>query len=146
MFTEICLGAITALLSILVIALVAALYQAKQSLTLMQTRFYALSHEMTSFSRSIHQFVYTDLRPISKEASQLLGKLTALSSDIHEKSHSLNFLFQPLGFLTNKLNLDSSSEEPDQKKETLPQILKWAISSAILFKTTKEFMKRYGKR
>jgi uncharacterized protein YoxC len=102
--------------------------------------------ETTRLLNSLNEFVRTDLNIISQETSQLISQLNELSSDINNKSHALNFLFKPLNFLNSKLGPDSSDDESTPKQETIPQIIKWIASSAVLFKTTKEFINKYGKQ
>lgn len=146
MFTEICLGIITVMLIALVVVLLRISFQIQQSIHFLQVDLHNLSIETMRLLNSMNEFVRADLHMISEETTNLITKLNDLSSDINNKSHSLNFLFKPFGFLNSILGSDTSSDESGSKRETIPQILKWIASSAFLFKTTKEFIKKYEKR
>lgn len=108
----------------------------------MQSDVHNLSTEILHLVHNVNDFVQSDLHMVSQETSHLISKLNDLSSDINNKSHSLNFLFKPFRFLSSKLS--SGSDEP--KNVTIPQVVKWIASSVLLFKTTKEFIKNYEKR
>ena len=143
MITDICLVCIAVAMVLSAIVLVIMFFQVKRSLRLVQTDLHDLIIETTRLARSLNRFVEVDLATVSEETTQLISELRDLSSDINNKSHSLNFLFKPLSFLSNKLGSNLSSDE-SPTTSALPQILKWIASSAILFKTTKEFLK-HGK-
>jgi uncharacterized protein YoxC len=145
MIVEVCAIIIAAMLVLSATVLIIMFFQIKRSIRLVQTDLHHLIVESTRLASSLNQFVEVDLASITTETTQLIGELRDFSSDINNKSHSLNFLFKPLSFLSNKLGSDLSSDEsPTTKTGVLPQIFKWIASSAILFKTTKEFMK-HGK-
>ena len=146
MLTQICMVVITVMLIALVVVLIRIFFQMQQSIRLLQTDLHNLFGETTGLAKSLNAFVQTDLNMISQETSQLISNLNDLSADINNKSHSLNFLFKPLSFLNSKLGPDSSDDESTPKQETIPQIVKWIASSAVLFKTTKELINRYGKQ
>lgn len=135
MFTEICLAILTAALVALVFVIWRLFSQAQKSIHLLQTDIHRLLNTMNDFVRD-------DLHAVSKETRQVIRNLNDLSADINNKSHSLNFLFKPLSFLSSKLGGDLTSEESPSNCETIPQALKWIASSALLFKTIKEFIKR----
>ncbi len=143
MLIEVCLVIIAATLVMFVIGVFCIFFKVRQSISILQTDVHHLLNTTTRLVDSLNEFVETDLSTISKETSQLISTISDLSSDINNKSHSLNFLFKPFSFLSSKFGSDSSGES-DSKHSTLPQILKWIASSAILFKTTKEFIN--GKR
>ncbi|HEY5235431.1 MAG TPA: DUF948 domain-containing protein [Rhabdochlamydiaceae bacterium] len=144
MIVEVCLIIIAAALVISAIVLIIMLLQVKRSVRLVQTDLHHMIVETTRLASSLNRFVEIDLATVSQETTQLISELRNFCSDINNKSHSLNFLFKPLSFLSNKFGSDLSSDESPTKEGALPQILKWIVSSAILFKTTKEFMK-HGK-
>jgi uncharacterized protein YoxC len=146
MFIEICLAILALAFSVLVFVLLRISSQVQQSIHLLQTDIHALSTETSHLLNTINEFVRVDLHAVSAETRQLISKLNDLSSDVNNKAHSLNFLFKPLSFLSSKLGGDLPAGESPSKSETIPQILKWVASSALLFKTTKEFIKKYGKR
>ncbi len=146
MLTEICLVFISVMLILLVIVLIRIFCRIQQSIRLLQIDLHNVFMETTRLLNSLNEFVRTDLNIISQETSQLISQLNELSSDINNKSHALNFLFKPLNFLNSKLGPDSSDDESTPKQETIPQIIKWIASSAVLFKTTKEFINKYGKQ
>jgi uncharacterized protein YoxC len=146
MLIEICLAILTAGVIAQVFILLKVSSQAQKSIHLLQTDIHTLSKEMVHLLNTMNEFVRADLHTVSEETCQLISKLTDLSADIGNKSHSLNFLFKPLSFLSSKLGGDLPSDESPSKCETIPQILKWVASSAILFKTTREFIKNHEKR
>ena len=141
MIVEVCLMIIAATLVISAIVLIVMFLQVKRSVRLVQTDLHQMIAETTRLASSLNKFVEIDLAAVSQETTQLITELRDFSSDINNKSHSLNFLFKPLSFLSNKFGSDLSSDESPTKEGALPEILKWIASSAILFKTTKEFMK-----
>jgi uncharacterized protein YoxC len=145
MLIEICLAIITLTLIILVISLIRLSTQAQRSIQHIRMDVHNLSAEVTHLVNSMNEFVRTDLHDVSKETSHLITKLNDLSSDINNKSHSLNFLFKPLQFLSSKLSSGSPSSEPNSKRETVPQLIKWIVSSIFLYKSTKEIIKKYEK-
>lgn len=140
MFIEICLAILTAAVVALVFVLLRISYQTQQSILLLQKDIQALSKETIFLLNTLNQFVRNDLHTV-------ISNVNELSSDINNKSQSLNFLFKSVSSLNSKLNGDSPpSESSSNKCETIPQILKWIASSVFLFKTTKEFIKNYEKR
>jgi len=141
MYIEAGLAIIAITLITLVIVLIRLSSQIERSLRLLQADVHHLSVEAIHLLTTMNAFVRADLHVVSEEASQLLNKLNDLSSDINNKSHSLNFLFKPFHFLNSKLSADSSEEESTPQKTSIPQILKWVVSSLVLIKTTKEFFK-----
>jgi uncharacterized protein YoxC len=118
--------------------------QLRQSMQYLQTDLQTVFIETSRLLNSLNKFVQTDLSMISQETSQLINQLSDLSTDINNKSHSLNFLFKPLSNINDKV--DSSLEESSSKQGAFPQIMKWIASSAVLFKATKELINRYGKQ
>lgn len=144
MFTEVCLAVIAITLVALLIAQIRIAYQLQKSIHLLQADVHTFSVESIRLLISLNEFVRSDLHAVSGETARLMSTLNDLSTDINRKSHSLNFLFQPLSFLSSKLS-GSSEPESSSPSETIPQILKWIASSAFLFKTTKEFIKKYEK-
>ena len=145
MFIEICLAIITTALVVLVFVLLKISSQIQKSIHFLQTDIHALSKETIDLLNTLNEFVRADLHAVSEETRQLIVKLNDLSSDINNKSHSLNFLFKPLNFLSSKLGADLPPLKSASNRETIPQILKWIASSALLFKTTREFIKNYEK-
>ena len=145
MFTEICLASIALTFIALVVVMARIFSQTQHSIHLFQTDLHALSVETTRLLNTLNEFVQADLHKVSEETQLLISKLNDLSSDINNKSHSLNFLFKPFGFLNSKLGGDSPSDQSTPKRETIPQLLKWIASSALLFKTTREFIKKHEK-
>jgi uncharacterized protein YoxC len=124
----------------LAIYLIKLTSQAQRSIQLMQMDVQNMAIELLRLVQNANQFISTDLHSVSEETTQLIHKLTDLSSDINNKSHSLNFLFKPFSFLTSKLSGDSSSD----KNVSIPQLLKWIASGVLLIKATKGFI--HGKR
>lgn len=145
MLIEVCLSIITIMLVILVFIAIRMFFQIRKSVNLLQSDFHDLSIEMTRLVTSMNEFVQADLHTISEGATHLISKLDSLSADIKSKSRSLSFLFQPFAFLNSKLSSDSSNDESTPHQQAIPQILKWVVSSAFLFKKTREFIKNHGK-
>ncbi len=144
MIIDICLVFIALAIILSAVILVRIFFQVRQSLCLLQIDLHGVFIESTRLLNSLNEFVQTDLSMISQETSQLINQLNDLSADINNKSHSLNFLFKPLSFLNSKV--DSSSDESSPKQDTIPQIMRWVASSALLFKATKELINKYGKQ
>lgn len=142
MIIEISVAVIALTFVTLAIVLIKFSFQAQRSIQVMQSDVHNLSTEILHLVHNVNDFVQSDLHTVSEETSHLISKLNSLSSDINNKSHSLNFLFKPFRFLSSKLS--SGSDEP--KNVTIPQVVKWIASSVLLFKTTKEFIKNYEKR
>lgn len=138
MITDICLVCIALAITLSAVVLIRLFFQVRKSLCLLQIDLHNLFLETTRLSNSLNEFVRADLSILSQETSQLINQLNDLSSDINNKSHSLDFLFKPLSFLNAKL--DSSSDESSPKQDIIPQIMKWIASSAVLFKATKELI------
>jgi uncharacterized protein YoxC len=133
----------TASFVVLAIFLIRISAKVQGSIFQVQTDLNQTLKEVSSLSSSLNEFVKSDLHKISEETGALIGKLTDLTSDINNKSHSLNFLFKPFSFLTSKMNSDSSSSNDFSSKcETIPQILKWIATSIFLIKTTREVVKK----
>jgi uncharacterized protein YoxC len=82
--------------------------------------------------------IQTDIHLLSLEISNLIGSVDELTTDLTKKSQSLNFLFAPL----NHMN---STEEATSQNNTFPQFVEWAATSLVLFKKSKEFIKKYVK-
>jgi len=102
---------------------------------------------MVRLLNSANKFVFLDLHEFSENSNRLMNNLIDLSSDINNKSRSLNFLFSPFRFLNSKLGSDSPfGDESTTRSETIPQVIKWIVSGIFLIKTTKEFIKKYEKR
>ena len=106
MVVEVCLIIIAATLVLSAIVLIVMFFQVKRSIGLVQTDLHHLIVESTRLATSFHRFIEVDLASISTETTQLISELRDFSSDINNKSHSLNFLFKPLSFLSNKLGSD----------------------------------------
>ena len=103
MLIDICLSIIAAAIVGLVVVLVRISFQAKKTLNLLQNDIHNLSIEMSDLLNGMNEFVRSDLHQVSQQTSQLISGLNSLSSDINDKSHSLNFLFKPLHFLNDKI-------------------------------------------
>ncbi len=76
--------------------------------------------------------IQTDIHLLSLETSNLIGRVNELTTDLTKKSQSLNFLFAP-------------AKESLSQNNTLPQVIEWAATSLLLFKKSKEFIKKYVK-
>lgn len=140
MIIEISVAVIALTFLALAIYLIRLTSQAQRSIQLIQLDVQNMTIELLRLVQSANQFISTDLHSVSEETTQLIHKLTDLSSDINNKSHSLNFLFKPFSFLTSKLSGDSSSDT----NVSIPQLLKWIASGVLLIKATKGFI--HGKR
>ena len=111
MFTEVCL----AVMAVALVALVVLFVRAS-----------------LLFSNHLHR--------ISEETRVLIRKLSDLSSDINEKSRSLDSLFKTLSSFHSDVESDSSGSK------TIRPLMRWIASSAVLFKATKEFIRNHEKR
>lgn len=140
MIIEISIAVIALTFLALAIYLIRLTSQAQRSIQLMQLDVQNMTIELLRLVQNANQFITTDLHNVSEETTQFINKLTDLSSDINNKSHSLNFLFKPFSFLTSKLSGDSSSD----KTVSIPELLKWIASGVLLIKATKGFI--HGKR
>lgn len=76
--------------------------------------------------------IQEDIHLLSLETSNLIGRVNELTTDLTKKSQSLNFLFP-------------STQESLSQNKTLPQFVEWAATSLVLFKKSKEFIKKYVK-
>lgn len=137
MIFEICLIVIALTMLISSIVLIQIFFKMRKSARLLQTDLHHTLSETTKLMQSMNHFVQSHLTPVAQETENLVNQISDLCSDINDKSHSLNILFKPLSFLTNKLEGSTQSK--------IPQILKWIRSSALLFKATKEFINKHGK-
>jgi uncharacterized protein YoxC len=133
-------------LAIMVVILFKISSEMRKSAHLLQTDIHLLSSEMLRVLKSIDEFVRSDLHQVSQETTRLASQLNELSADINDKSHSLNCLFRPFRFLSDKLGKDSSSDESESPITTIPETIKWVGSSMSLIKTIKEFLKNHGKQ
>lgn len=145
MFTEICLAIIALALVALIFTLLKISSQVQKSISLIQTDIQVVSKETVRLLNTMNEFVQADLHEVSEETRQLIGQLKDLSSDIKNKSYSLNVLFKPLSFLSSKLGEGPSLDESASNPKIIPQILKWITSSALLFNKIKEFKKSHEK-
>lgn len=146
MFIEICLAIIAGALVLLIIFLARLSSGLQQTMRLIQSDAHAVSIEATQLLIRVNEFISTDLRQASQETQLLLSKLSDLTSDIDQKSHSLNALFKPLQFLQAKFRPDPQQRGTTPQHKTAPQIIRWIASSVILLKSTKEFIKGHAKR
>lgn len=129
-------------LVVLSVVLVIICFRSKKAIHFIQTDVHKVSQELTRLLSSMNDFVETDLHKVSQETNHLISDVNAFSSDIKKKVDSFDFLFRPLSSLNSKLDSELSSKtEASSFRETIPQILKWIVSSVFLIKTTKEFIK-----
>ncbi len=143
MFIEICLAIIASALVTLIIILAKVATKTQESIHRVQVDLNRISIETTTLLNNLNEFISHDLSKITDETGALVEKLTDLTSDISDKSHSLNFLFKPFSFLRSKLNSDSPSFGGlSLNRDTIPQLLKWIATSVILIKTTRGFLKK----
>ena len=142
LFITIFLGVIVVLLLLLIIVLTKFSEHVFTSIKKVQTDLDRVSIEASRLSSSLNEFVQTDLHKISKNTSNLIGKLTDLTSDINNKSQSLNCLFKPFSYLTAKTDADSSDDESPSPYKSIPQILSWVASGIFIIKKTRELARK----
>jgi uncharacterized protein YoxC len=92
---------------------------------------------------NLNELVESDLHGISDEANNLISKISDFVSDLNAKSRSVNFLFKPLSFLSSWMNF--SKDQTEEKKATIPELMKWVFSGILLIKSTKELLRKHGK-
>jgi|GEM_PF-1509161 uncharacterized protein YoxC len=146
MVSEVCLIVIAFMSVVVAIVLLKIAFQVHRCLQYLQADLHNLSVEVTDLAKTVSDFIRSDLHPISEETNQLIKKLNDISSDINNKPNSLGLLLKPLEFIKNKLGFGSSSEESSSMHKTVPRLLKWILSTAFLFKTTREFIKKHEQR
>lgn len=143
MFIEICLAIIASALVTLIIILAKVATKTQESIHQVQVDLKRITTETTILINHLNEFISQDLPKITDETGVLVEKLTDLTSDISDKSNSLNFLFKPFKFLRSKLNSDAPSFGGlSLSRDTIPQLLKWIATSVILIKTTRGFLKK----
>lgn len=139
MLTQICLTTITVLLIVLTLVLIRAFSQILGLIRILQTDVQTFFFDTTKVLTSLDDFVRNDLHGLSQETTQLVGSLNNISSNLKDKTHSLDFLFKPLSMINAKLTDSSSGEKT-------PQVMKWLATGAVLFKITKELIQKYGRK
>ena len=77
-----------------------------------------------------------DLHHVSTEAVEMMKKVEELTTDIHSKSESLNFIFKPL----KALNKPETSHS-----DTIREVIHWASVSVTLFNKIKAAVKHHEK-
>lgn len=145
MWIEISVAVIAIAVVALVIALIMSSYRMRKLISMLQTDVHHLSQEAMQLLKSMDEFVRSDLHGISGEVTGLVETLTDLSSDVKQKSQSLNFLFKPMSFLSSRLSATSLNEGQSSGNTTIPQVFKWVASTALLIKKTQEFIKNHEK-
>jgi uncharacterized protein YoxC len=136
MFTEICLAIISVSLVVLLVFFIRVFPKVANSIHQVQIDLNRVSTETTLLASSLNEFVRSDLYKVSEQTSELIEKLTDLTSDLTPILHPFSRLFKPSSFL-------SSKEEKSPTKETIPQILNWVVTSLSLIKKTREFIKNH---
>lgn len=148
MFIEVCLGLITFMIAVIMSIMVMIVLVLKKNAGLVQESFKKVQSDLdkvaaeaTQLSASLKDFVNSDLRKMTDETSSLIGQITDLTSDVSQKSRSLNFLFKPLSSLSSKMTSDDS-DDYSPRSGAIPRVLKWLSTGLFLIKTTKELAKK----
>jgi uncharacterized protein YoxC len=137
--------AITQLL--LVTSLCVIFFKINKSVKNLNANIEKVSSETVQLLASLNKVVSSDLQAVSNEAADLISKTSELVSDLSYKSRSMNFLFKPFGFLSSGMNklLPSDPKESEDKKEDIPETVKWLSRGLFLIKLTRRLVKKYGK-
>lgn len=77
-----------------------------------------------------------DFHHLSHEATHLMEKMEALTTDLKSKSESLNFMFRPL---------KSIGKEHKESNETVREVIDLVSVSLVLFDKIKSAVKHYDK-
>lgn len=142
LFINIFLGIIIALLVLLIVVLTKFSKNVDLSIKKVQTDLDQVSTEASRLSSSLKEFVQSDLHKIAEDTSGLIGKLTDLTSDVMNKSRSLNCLFKPLGFLSSKMNAEASEDKSASNTHAIPQLLNWIATGLFIIKKTRELTRK----
>lgn len=140
MITEICLIVITSTLVVFSIFMIILSLQLTKVVKAVQLDIRKFTDEGCGLLAKMENFLQSDAHTVSQHTTELLNTLNSLSTGVNEKVNSLNFLFHPVDFISSQLR--SSPEQGNSKPSAFPKILKWIASSVILFRTTKEFIKK----
>jgi len=140
--TNVFLGIIIALLILLIVVLAKFSSHVYTAVNKVQTDIDQVAVEAKRLTSSLNAFVQSDLHKISEDTSGLIGKLTDLTSDINNKSHSLDCVFKPFGFLSAKMKGDSSEDESASPYKTIPQMLGWIATGIFIIKKARELKRK----
>lgn len=81
--------------------------------------------------------IQKEVEELSQESQKLLKTVNGLTSDIKEKSASLNFLFRPMTALTKESHQKEShhkGKHAEEVHDTVIDIADWVTSSIVLYK------------
>lgn len=143
MIIQICLVIIAAVLIALVVIFAKLASRAQQTMRAVQNDVDLLVRDFSRFLTSAEGFIHADLHPIAEEAHQLINHLNNPQPEKTVGIGILKGVSKLLHFFGPKASLDGESKA---QLETIPQGIKWIGSSFLIFKTIKEFMKKYEKR
>lgn len=140
MFIQICLAIITTAAVILTALLVRLCLQTQKTIRQIQLDLDRVSAETSRLSKSISEFVSSDLHQLSEKSCGFIDELTQC---IGEKPPILRLLSDSLRLLSPKKDAHGSSYKNFSSQcEAIPQILKWIVTSVSLIKKTREYVKR----
>ncbi|MDP1836413.1 MAG: DUF948 domain-containing protein [Chlamydiales bacterium] len=146
--SEVCLIIIAATLVLFTLSMIILFIKLAKKVKALQVDIHKFTSEGCGVLAKMENFLQYDAHTVSKNTTELLGNLNSLSAGVNDKVNSLNFLFHPVDFLSSQFKGTSSSEQQtslelrNSKSPAIPKILKWLVSSVVLFKTTKEFIKK----
>ncbi len=142
--TELCLIIIAATLVVFALFVIILAFQLKKMLKTVQFDINRFTNDGCHVLAKMENFLQNDAHTVSQNTTELLSNLNSLSAGVNDKVNSLNFLFHPLDFLNSQFSPSSSSSQEQQNSASVafPKILKWIVSSVLLFRTTKEFIKK----
>jgi uncharacterized protein YoxC len=83
-------------------------------------------------SRLTMMHVQKEVQDLSEESQKLLKTVNGLTSDIKEKSASLNFLFRPMTNLSKESRHKAKHHE--EEHDTVIDIVDWVSSGIFLYK------------
>lgn len=128
MVSEICLVIIAAGVVGLVVIAMKTAFETRKTVHSLQVDLQQVSMEATRLLRNLNAFVEADLHNISEEMFVLVNNL----NDVICKDS--NSVFSNFNFFKQK------------NAENIPVLIKWIFSGLRLIKTSREFIKDYGKQ
>lgn len=76
--------------------------------------------------------VQKEVEALSEESQKLLKTVNGLTSDIKEKTSSLDFLFRPMAAISKESK--HRSKHAEEHHDTISDVADWITSSIILYK------------
>lgn len=83
-------------------------------------------------SKSTLTHVQKEIAALSEESQKLLKTVNGLTSDIKEKSASLDFLFRPMATFSKESR--HRGKHAEESHDTIENVADWITSSIVLYK------------